>query len=253
MASFHVGEWERETARMTGWFLGAVLSGLALPGVALAGAFPAIAPALSTNDDPYAAGAPPATTAVPPAPTAAPATAGARGSAPPLSSPPSPYPAPPPGYYGYPPAGYPPPSYFAAERLAVLDAQIRDLQTRREDISLALPLMLLIGGGALGIVGLVVIGANTCSTDQNGNQQDPACVENRNGIDRGAGMLVVGGLSVVFGGSSLIIRTARRRHIARQIEARQVEANALRAFTAPRWGVRPVSTGGGVFSLAFDF
>jgi hypothetical protein len=135
----------------------------------------------------------------------------------------------------------------------VLDAQIRDLQTRREDIGLALPLVLLIGGGALGIVGLAVIGANTCSTDQYGSQQDPSCVEHRTAIDRGAGMLVVGGLGVVFGGTSLIIRTARRRHIARQIEARQVEANALRAFTAPRWGVRPVSPGGGVFSLALDF
>ena len=29
-------------------------------------------------------------------------------------------------------------------------------------------------------------------------------------------MLLVGGLGVVFGGTSLIIRTARRRHIARQ-------------------------------------
>ena len=127
--------------RRTGWFLGAVLSGLALPGVALAGAFPAIAPALETNDDPYAAGDAPRNDRGPPAPPAAPATASAPGSAPPLSSPPapsppSPYPAPPPGYYGHLPAAYPPPSYFAAERLAVLDAQIRDLQTRRRDIGL---------------------------------------------------------------------------------------------------------------------
>lgn len=135
----------------------------------------------------------------------------------------------------------------------MLDAQIRDLQTRREDIGLTVPLVLLIGGGVLGIAGLAIIGANTCNTDQYGNQQDPACVENRTGLDRGAGMLIVGGLGVVFGGTSFIIRTARRRHIARQIEARQVEANALRAFTAPRWGVRPLSTGGGVFSLALDF
>ncbi len=135
----------------------------------------------------------------------------------------------------------------------MLDAQIRDLQTRREDIGLTVPLVLLIGGGVLGIAGLAIIGANTCNTDQYGNQQDPACVENRTGIDRGAGMLIVGGVAAVFGGTSFIIRTARRRHIARQIEARQVEANALRTFTAPRWGVRPLGTGGGVFSLALDF
>ena len=66
-------------------------------------------------------------------------------------------------------------------------------------------------------------------------------------------MLIVGGLGVIFGGTSLIIRTARRRHIARQIEARQVEANALRSLPAPRWGVRPLSNGGGVVSLALDF
>ena len=135
----------------------------------------------------------------------------------------------------------------------MLDAQIRDLQTKREDIGLTTPLVLLIGGGALGVVGVAVIGANACSTDSYGNQQDPTCVENRTAVDRGAGMAVVGGLAVVFGGTSLIIRTARRRHIARQIEARQVEANALRSFTAPRWGVRPLSTGGGVVSLALDF
>jgi len=231
------------------------LSGLALPGVALAGTFPAIGPAVSTNADPSAAAAPPTPTPAPPAPTAAPATPGAAGYPPPYPPPPpyAPYPAPPPGYYAYPPAGYPPPSYFTAQRLAVLDAQIRDLQTRREDISLALPLVLLIGGGALGVAGLAVIGANTCSTDQNGYQEDLTCRENQAGIDRGAGMLLVGGLGVVFGGTSLIIRTARRRHIARQIEARQVEANALRGFTAPRWGVRPLGTGGGVISLALDF
>ena len=44
---------------MTGWFFGVVLSGLALPGVALAGVLPAIAPVLSTNGDPPAAAAPP--------------------------------------------------------------------------------------------------------------------------------------------------------------------------------------------------
>jgi hypothetical protein len=247
-------------ASLTGWFLGVALSGLALPGVALAGTLPAPAPAVSTNDDPHAAGASPAPTAVPPAPTAspaapAPATPGLGASAPPLSSPPSPVPAPPPGYYAYPPAGYPspPPSYFAAQRLAVLDAQIRDLQIRRDDISLELPLALLIGGGVVGIVGLAVLGASTCDTDQYGNRQDPTCVENRGGIDRGAALLIAGGLGVAFGGTSLIIRTARRRHIARQIEARQVEANVLRTFAAPRWGVRPFSTGGGVVSLALDF
>ena len=55
----------------------------------------------------------------------------------------------------------------------MLDAQIRDLQTKREDIGLAMPLVLLIGGGAFGVVGLTVIGANACSTDSYGNQQDP--------------------------------------------------------------------------------
>jgi hypothetical protein len=135
----------------------------------------------------------------------------------------------------------------------VLDAEIRDLQTRREDISLALPLGLLIAGAAVGIVGLAIIGANTCNTDQYGNPQDPNCVEQRTGLDRGVGLLIAGSVGVAFGGTSFIIRTARRRHIARQIEARQVEANVLRAFTAPRWGVRPVGTGGGVVSLALDF
>jgi len=138
------------------------------------------------------------------------------------------------------------------ERLAVLDAQIRDLQARREDISLAMPLVLLIGGGVLGVAGLFAIGANVCSTDQYGNQLDPNCRENQSAIDRGVGLVVVGGLGVVFGGTSLIIRTARRRHITRQIEARELEANALRSL-APRWGVKPLSTGGGVISLALDF
>ena len=162
---------------MTGWFLGTALSGLALPGVALAGAFPAIAPAAvderrsvrgrsaARNDR-----GPPCAVHTPLLPLRRAPVAPRRRSLVPLTvrrhptTPP--YPAPPPGYYGYPPPGYPPPSYFAAQRLAVLDAQIRDLQTRREDIGLTLPLVLLIGGGALGIAGLVVIGANTCSTDQ---------------------------------------------------------------------------------------
>jgi hypothetical protein len=51
----------------------------------------------------------------------------------------------------------------------------------------------------------------------------------------------------------LIIRTARRRHIARQIDARALEANALRPLVTPRWGVSPLRNGGGVVSLALDF
>ena len=238
---------------MTGWFLGAVLSGLALPGVALAGALPATATAPSTNDAPSPGGAPPAAPAVSPATPPAPAA----GAAPPLPPPAPPYAPPPPGYYGYPPPayyGYPPPGYLPPlERLAVLDAQIRDLQMRYDDISLTVPLVLLIGGGALGAVGLGIYESNRCSRDGYGNQVDPACQENGTATDRGAGMLLVGGVAVVFGATSLIIRTARRRHIARQIDAREVEANAIRAYTAPRWGVSPVRNGGGMVSLALDF
>jgi hypothetical protein len=218
-----------KTTRTTGWFLGAVLSGLALPGVALADVPP-----------PVAAPVPP------PAPT--PPASGS--AAPPAPAPP--YPPPPPGYYGYPPPGYSA-ADFAAQRLAVLEAQIRDLQTRYDEISLVTPLVLLIGGGALGLVGLGIYARSTCTKDQYGAPKDPGCLDDRTGMDRGAGLLVVGALGVAFGAPSLIIRTARRRHIDRQIDARQIEAAALRNYAAPRLGVSPLRSGGGVVSLALDF
>jgi len=246
---------------MTGWFFGVVLSGLALPGVALAGVLPAIAPVLSTNGDPPAAAAPPATTAVSPAPPPAPAPPASNGGAPPPPAPAQPYVPPPPGYYGYPPPayyGYPPPGYvsaseFAAQRVAVLEAQIRDLQRRYDDISLAVPLVLLIGGAALGVVGLGIFASNSCDKNQYGAPKDPTCVEDQTGRDRGLGMFLVGAVGVAFGAPSLIIRTARRRHIDRQIDARQIEVGALRNYAAPRLGVSPLRSGGGVVSLALDF
>jgi hypothetical protein len=137
--------------------------------------------------------------------------------------------------------------------VAVLEAQIRDLQIRREEITLALPIALLVGGGVLGTLGIGIIAGNACPEDRNGASQDPSCVENRAAVNRGVGLLLAGVVGVAFGGPSLIIRSARRRHIARQIDARQIEANALRAFVAPRWGVAPLRNGGGVVSLAFDF
>jgi hypothetical protein len=256
---------------MTGWLLGSLLSAVALPGVALAGALPATAAALSANDDPHAAGAPPAATAVSPPPPAAPVAPSTGGVAAPVPSPAPPYAPPPPGYpyappppgypyappppgtYGYPPPAYLTPSAFAAQRLAVLDAQIRDLQMRHDDISLALPLVLLIAGAVIGVVGLGIVGANVCPKDQYGNREDPSCVENQTGIDQGLSLVVVGSLGVAFGAPSLIIRTVRRRHITRQIEQRQLEANALRPFATPRWGASPVRGGGGLVSLALDF
>jgi hypothetical protein len=159
------------------------------------------------------------------------------------------YPAP----YGYPPApGYPPSAYFAAPRVAVLEAQIGELQQRRDEISLAPPLTLLIVGGAMTIVGVVMIGANVCSTDAYGNQTDPNCVENDNRVGLGVTLFALGAVGAVAGTVSTIIRGARRRHIARQIEARQLEVNALRGF-APRVDFKPTPSGGGTFSLAFDF
>lgn len=245
-----------KTTRTTGWFFGAVLCGLAAPGVALAGTLPEIASAPSTND-PNAAAAPPPATSVSPAP--APPAAG--GVAPPLPSPPPPYPPPPPGYYGYPPPGYygyPPAAYltpaaFAAQRVAVLEAQIRGLQQRYDDISLVTPLVLLIGGGVIGALGIGIYAGSACDKNQYGAPKDPTCVENRSGMDRGAGLIVVGALGVAFGAPSLIIRTARRRHIDRQIDARQIEVGALRNYAAPRFGVSPLRSGGGVMSLALDF
>jgi hypothetical protein len=240
-------------------FLGVTLSGLAVPGIALAQTIPATAPAPSTNGASEAGGASPAAGAVPPAPSAAPAPPAAAVSAQPVPPPAPPYAAPPPGYPGYPPPwpgygySYSPPPSFAAARLAVLDAQIRDLQARRDDITLALPIVLLVGGGVAGVLGLGIIAENICPKDEYGVRQDPSCVENRSSIDRGVGLVVVGAVGVAFGGTSLIIRTARRRHIARQIDARALEANALRPLVTPRWGVSPLRNGGGVVSLALDF
>ena len=94
---------------------------------------------------------------------------------------------------------------------------------------------------------------STCDKNQYGAQKDPSCVQNQTGMDRGVGLALVGGLGVAFGAPSLIIRTARRRHIDRQIDARRVEAGALRNYAAPRLGVSPLRSGGGVVSLALDF
>jgi len=155
--------------------------------------------------------------------------------------------------YAYPPApGYPPSAYFAAPRVAVLEAQIGELQERREEISLEAPLTLLIGGGVLTLVGLVVIGANVCSTDSYGNQTDPNCHENDDRVRLGVTLFGLGAVGAVAGTVSTIVRGARRRHLARQIEARQLEVNALRGI-APRVDFTPAPSGGGTFSLALDF
>ncbi len=213
--------------------VGGIFLGCALPGVALAGT------------DPAAVAAP----ASPPTPPS---------NAPPPAYAPPPYPAPvygAPNYapYGYSPApGYPPSAYFAAPRVAVLEAQIGELQQRRDEISLAPPLTLLIVGGAMTIVGVVMIGSNVCSTDAYGNQTDPNCVENDNRVGLGVTLFALGAVGAVAGTISTIIRGAKRRHIARQIEARQLEVNALRGF-APRVDFTPAPSGGGTFSLALDF
>ncbi|HEX4406460.1 MAG TPA: hypothetical protein VH560_16590 [Polyangia bacterium] len=210
--------------------VGGILLGCALPGVALAGTVPT-------------AGAAPSMAAPTPPPAYAPPPPPAYGA---------PAYVPPYGYPGTP--GYPPSAYFAAPRMAVLEAQIGELEQRRDDISLAPPVTVLVVGGAMTIVGLAMIGANVCSTDDYGNQTDPNCVENDNRVGLGATLLVLGGIGVVAGTVSTIIRGARRRHLARQIAARQLEVNALRGF-APRVDFKPAPSGGGggTFSFAFDF
>jgi hypothetical protein len=214
--------------------VGGIFLGCALPGVALAGTDPA---AIAAAPPPSA----PPRNAPPPAYAAPPYPAPVYGA---------PYAAP----YGYPaaPYGYPPSAYFATPRAAVLEAQIGELQQRRDEISLAPPLTLLIVGGAMTIVGVVMIGSNVCSTDAYGNQTDPNCVENDNRVGLGVTLFALGAVGAVAGTISTIIRGARRRHIARQIEARQIEVNALRGF-APRVDFTPAPSGGGTFSLALDF
>ena len=230
-------------AKRTGrpcWFLGVALSALAVPGVALAQAAPATAPAPSTNEAPHAAPSAPRDGSAPPAPA--------------YGYPPPGYAYPPPGY-AYPPPGYGyrPPAPSAAERVAVLEAQIRDLQNRYDEITLTLPTVLLVGGILVGALGLGIVLEHVCPKDQYGDPQDPSCVENTTTMNRGWGLFAAGALGIAFGGTSLIIRTARRRHIDRQIDARQIEVNALRAFVAPRVGLNPTRNGGGVVSLALDF
>jgi hypothetical protein len=217
--------------------VGGILIGCALPGVALAGA------------DPAAIAAPPA---APPAPPPGPPS-----NAPPPAYP-APYPAPAYGApyaapYGYPPApGYPPSAYFTAPRVALLEAQIGELQTSRDEITFAEPLTLLVGGGVLAIVGIGMIGSAICSKDQYGNQTDPSCVENDNRAGLGAALFGLGLVGGVVGTVSTVIRGAKRRHLARQIAARQLEVNVLRGL-APRVDFTPAPSGGGTFSLAFDF
>jgi hypothetical protein len=54
--------------------------------------------------------------------------------------------------------------------------------------------------------------------------------------------------------TSFIIRGAKRRHITRQIEAHQLEANALRGFPPPpRVDLVPTRNGGGVLTLGWNF
>jgi len=212
--------------------LGGILLGGALPGVALAGT------------DPAAIAAP---AAVPPAPPS---------NAPPPAYPYAAPPYPAPTYaapYGYPPPapGYPPSAYFTAPRVAVLEAQIGELQERRDEITMEAPVTLLIGGSVLTVIGLGLIGANVCSTDSYGNQTDPNCHENDNRVGLGVTLFALGTVGAVAGTVSTIIRGAKRRHIARQIEARQLEVNALRGL-APRVDFTPAPSGGGTFSLAFD-
>jgi hypothetical protein len=223
-----------------------VLVGCALPGVALAD--PAPVPPPQQAPAPYAPPPPYA----PPSPYAAPP----QYAPPPPYGAPSPYAAPPPGY-GYPgyppPLGYPPPAYFSEQRLAVLDAQIRDLQLRRSEIDYVWPTIALGGGAALFGVGVLMINANTCQTDSYGYQTDPNCVQNDDNANTGLLLLGVGVVGAVIGTTSFIIRGAKRRHLTRQIEARELEANALRHLPPPRWGVAPTRNGGGVFTLALDF
>ncbi len=214
---------------------GGVLLASALPGVALAGTDPA---AIAAAPPPLA---PPMNT--PPPPSAAP-----------------PYPAPVydvPNYaapYGYPPApyAYPPSAYFAAPRVAVLEAQIGELQTRRDDITFAGPVTAIVGGAVLTIVGVGVASSNVCSTNESGYPTNPSCTDNDDRVTLGVFMVGLGIVGVGVGTLSTIIRGAKRRHLARQIEARQLEVNALRGF-APRVDFKPTPSGGGTFSLAFDF
>jgi hypothetical protein len=134
----------------------------------------------------------------------------------------------------------------------VLDAQIVDLQLRRDDVSLAWPIILLLGSGALGVVGFATVRANICTTDSYGRRTDPNCVPNATGVDWGDAMIIGSLVGLAFGSVSLIIRTAKRRHLARDIHERQLEANALRGLPPPRWSFSPTRAGG-LFSLALDF
>lgn len=135
----------------------------------------------------------------------------------------------------------------------MLDAQIVALQARYDEITLTVPTVLLVAGGVVGLIGVGILAESVCPKDQYGSPKDPSCVENTAAVDRGAGLLIAGGLGLVFGGTSLIIRTAKRRHIDRQIDARRIEASGLRQFVVPRWSARPTRNGGGVVSLALDF
>jgi hypothetical protein len=254
-----------------------VLVMTAMPGIAFAGTPAAApAPAQAPLDDPAppARPAPPQAAPQPPAPQPAmpqpyappppPAPQGQppaglvapQGYPPPGAYPAYPaYPAPSPGYYpppAYPPA-YAPPAYFTAQKLVVLDAEIRDLSARRDAIGFGGPLVLLIGGAALGIAGIAVISANSCSTyDYREYDSYYACQEAHDDEQSmGAFMLLAGATGVTIGIISSIIRGAKRRHLARQIYARQSEANALRSLH-PRWGVIP-KRDGGALSLAFSF
>jgi hypothetical protein len=135
----------------------------------------------------------------------------------------------------------------------VLDAQIIDLQMRREEISLAWPIILMLGSGALGVAGIAATRSNSCATDSYGRPIDPNCVRNPTAVEWGTAMFAGSFVGLAFGSVSLIIRTAKRRHLASQIHERQIEANALRGLPPPRWSVSPTRDGGGLFSVALDF
>jgi hypothetical protein len=136
---------------------------------------------------------------------------------------------------------------------------MRDLAARREEIGFGQPLVLIIGGAALGIAGIAVMAANTCNEydyqygttfDNYGAYLD--CQQaHEDEQTMGVLMFLGGATAVTIGIISSIIRGAKRRHLTRQILVRQNESNALRSLH-PRWGVTP-TRGGGAMSLAFSF
>jgi hypothetical protein len=179
---------------------------------------------------------------------------GADPGPPTYATPPAPQtpptPAAPPAYGG--PNPYQPPDYYFAMRSATINAQLAELRLKRDDISLAWPLTMLVGGGALIAGAIIAIEAGVCPTDEYGLQTDPSCRPKDQLVEVGVGAFLVGTVGVIAGTVSTIVRSARRSHISHQIRAREVELGTLRA-SPPRWTLAPTPNGGGTFSLALDF